>query len=45
VAEYRFYFMDEGRNISGPADIGHFDSDATAIAKARLLLEDQIIEI
>lgn len=45
VAEYRFYFLDEGRNISGPADIEQFDEDAAAVAKARNLLEDQIIEV
>jgi hypothetical protein len=33
VAEYRFYSLDEARNISGPTGIQQFAGDATAIAR------------
>ena len=45
VAEYRIYCLDKDRNFAGSADIEEFDDDAAAIAKARLILEDQMIEV
>lgn len=45
MVEYRFYYLDDSRNVLGPAQIEDLDGDATATEMVRSLLHDQTIEV